>query len=221
MTGKGIPRIQLSAPEGGAGSYIDAARSAGSEPVPGYCPAPDLSCDGLLLCGGGDIACEWFSQPDRGSNPPDLARDRAEFALFRAFYRAGRPILGVCRGMQIINVALGGTLIQDLPRPLRAFHAWDRGDKVHPVSSRKGSLLHRLYGPLFPVNSAHHQGVDRLGEGLRAAAWSEGGVVEAVDLPGYPLLGVQFHPERMSYANRRPDTVDGEAVFSWFLSVCR
>lgn len=221
MTGKNVPKIQISAPEEGAGNYIDAIRSAGGEPVPGYCPAPDLSCDGLLLCGGGDIACEWFGQPNRGANPPDRARDRAEFVLFRAFYRAGRPMLGVCRGMQIINVALGGTLIQDLPRPLRAFHVWDQGDKVHPISSREGSLLHRLYAPLFPVNSAHHQGADRLGAGLRAAAWSEGGVVEAVDLPGYPLLGVQFHPERMSYANRRPDTVDGAAVFDWFLSVCR
>lgn len=219
MTGGGVPRIQLSASE--EGNYIDAVRGAGGEPVPGYCPAPDLSCDGLLLCGGGDIACEWFGQPDRGSKAPDLARDRAEFALFHAFYRAGRPILGICRGMQIINVALGGTLIQDLPRPCKAFHTWDRGDKVHPISCREGSLLHRLYGPLLPVNSAHHQGLDRLGEGLRAAAWSEGGVVEAVDLPGAPLLGVQFHPERMSYANRRPDTADGAVVFDWFLSVCR
>ena len=219
MTGKGVPRIQLSVPE--EGNYIDAVRSAGGEPVPGYCPAPDLSCDGLLLCGGGDIACEWFGQPDRGSGPPDLARDRAELILFHTFYRAGRPILGICRGMQVINVALGGTLIQDLPRPRRMFHAWDQGDKVHPIFSREGSLLHRLYGPLFPVNSAHHQGVDRLGEGLRDAAWSEGGVVEAVDLPGYPLLGVQFHPERMSFASRRPDTIDGEAIFDWFLSVCR
>ena len=214
-----MPRIQLSAPEEGADSYIDAVRSAGGEPVPGYCPDPDLSCDGLLLCGGGDIACELFGQPNRGSNPPDLARDRAELALFNAFYRAGRPILGICRGMQLINVALGGTLIQDLPR--KVFHVRDREDKIHPISSREGSLPHRLYGPLFPVNSAHHQGVDRLGEGLRAVAWSEGGVVEALDLPGYPLLGVQFHPERMSYANRRPDTADGGAVFDWFLSVCR
>lgn len=221
MTGMGVPRIQLSAQSEGADNYINAVRSAGGESVPGYCPAPDLSCDGLLLCGGEDIACELFGQPDRGSNPPDRVRDRAELALFHAFYRAGRPILGICRGMQLINVALGGTLIQDLPQPCRVFHVWDREDKVHPVSGREGSLLHRLYGPLFPVNSAHHQGVDRLGEGLRAVAWSEGGVVEAIDLPGYPLLGVQFHPERMSYANRRPDTVDGEAIFDWFLSVCR
>lgn len=221
MRGQTVPRIQISAPEEGAEHYIAAVRSAGGEPVSGYCPDPDRSCDGLLLCGGGDIAPGLFGQPSRGSHPPDLARDRAELALFHAFYGQSKPVLGICRGMQVINVALGGTLIQDLPLPQRVFHTWDRGDKVHPAASQEGSLLHRLYGPLFSVNSAHHQGVEQLGQGLRTAAWSEGGVAEALELPGYPLLGVQFHPERMSFANRRPDTVGGEPVFYWFLSLCR
>lgn len=215
-----LPKIQVSAPAEGADNYIAALRGAGAEPAAGYCPGPDLNCDGLLLCGGGDIAPELFGQEDRGSHPPDPARDKAELALFHAFSRAGKPILGICRGMQIINVALGGTLIQDLPSGLRPFHTWDGRDKVHPVMSREGSLLHRLYGPLFPVNSAHHQGLDRLGEGLRAAARSEGGIAEAIDLPGYPLLGVQFHPERMSFTLRRPDTVDGGKIFQWFVEAC-
>ena len=221
MRGLYLPKIQLSAPEDGADNYIAAIQIAGGTPVPGCCPAPDPDCSGLVLCGGGDIACELFGQPDRGSSPPDRARDQAELALFHAFYRAGKPILGICRGMQIINVALGGDLLQDLPQPWRTLHAWDGKDQVHPVSCREGSLLHKLYGPLFPVNSAHHQALDRLGAGLRAAAWSEGGVVEAVELPGRPLLGVQFHPERMTLRHRRPDTVDGSAVFEWFLSLCR
>lgn len=117
MSGANIPRLQVSVPAEGADNYTAALERAGGTPAAGYCPAPDLSCAGLVLCGGGDIACELFGQEDRGSNPPDLARDRAELALFQAFYGAGKPILGICRGMQIINVALGGTLIQDLPGP--------------------------------------------------------------------------------------------------------
>lgn len=221
MSGMNVPRLQVSAPGEGADNYTAALERAGGDPVSACCPAPDLSCAGLVLCGGGDIACEFFGQEDRGSNPPDLARDRAELALFQAFYRAGKPILGICRGMQIINVALGGTLIQDLPQPQRDFHTWEGADKIHPVACLEGSLLHRLYGPLCSVNSAHHQGLDRLGEGLRTIAWSEGGVAEAVDLPGYPLLGVQFHPERMAGPLRRPDTVDGGAILHWFLEICR
>lgn len=215
------PKIQLSGEQGRTDNYAAAVRGAGGEPRPGCCPQPDLSCDGLLLCGGGDIEPARYGQGNKGSNPPDKARDRAELALFQAFYEAGKPILGICRGMQLINVALGGTLIQDLPPEQKIFHTSAQGDLVHPVFSPEGSVLNRLYGPLFHVNSAHHQAVDRLGGGLRAAAWSESGFAEAIDLPGRVLLGVQFHPERMSFGKRRLDTADGAALFAWFLEACR
>ena len=146
---------------------------------------------------------------------------KRELALFQAFYGAGKPILGICRGMQLINVALGGTLIQDLPQEQKAFHCGGKADMVHPLRALEGSVLHRLYGPVFSVNSSHHQALGRLGRGLRATAWSESGFPEAVELPGYPLLGVQFHPELMSFGRRRPDTVDGAPIFSWFLALCR
>lgn len=214
-------RIQVSGELGRTDNYSAAIRGAGGDPVPGYCPAPDLSCAGLVLCGGGDIESIRYGQGDRGSQPPDKARDRAELALFRAFYEAGKPILGICRGMQLINVALGGSLIQDLPPEQKIFHISVQGDLVHPVFSPEGSALNRLYGPVFSVNSAHHQALDQLGEGLRAVAWSESGFVEALDLPDYPLLGVQFHPERMAFGKRRLDTVDGAAIFAWFLDACR
>ncbi len=221
MTAMGRIRIQVSGGPGRADNYSAAIRSAGGEPAPGYCPAPDLSCAGLVLCGGGDIESVHYGQGNRGSQPPDKDRDRAELALFRAFYEAGRPVLGICRGMQLINVALGGSLIQDLPPEQKIFHVSAQGDVVHPVFSPEGSGLKRMYGPIFSVNSAHHQALDQLGEGLRAIAWSESGFVEAVDLPGYPLLGVQFHPERMAFGKRRLDTVDGAAIFAWFLEACR
>ena len=213
--------IQVSGEAGHTDNYCAALRGAGGEPLAGCCPAPDLSCGGLLLCGGGDLESALYGQENRGSQPPDRERDRAELALFRAFFEAGKPILGICRGMQLINVALGGTLIQDLPAEQRPFHGGGKGDRVHPVRALEGSLLHSLYGPVFSVNSSHHQAVDRLGSGLRATAWAESGFAEGVDLPGYPLLGVQFHPERMAFGKRRLDTVDGAAIFAWFVDTCR
>lgn len=212
--------IQLSGEAGHLDNYCAAIRGAGGEPSAGCCPRPDLACSGLVLCGGGDIEYIHYDREDRGSQPPDRERDRAELELFRAFYQAGKPILGICRGVQLINVALGGALIQDLPPGQRVFHAGE-GDAVHPVRAEEGSVLRRLYGPVFPVNSSHHQALGRLGRGLRDTAWSESGFPEAVELPGYPLLGVQFHPERMSFGRRRPDTVDGAPIFSWFLALCR
>ena len=137
------------------------------------------------------------------------------------FSQAGKPILGICRGMQVINVALGGDLIQDLPADQRVFHGNGDEELVHPIRSLEGSLLHQLYGPLFPVNSIHHQAVHRLGEGLRAIAWSESGFAEAIDCPGRPIFGVQFHPERMAFSHRRPDTIDGAPILSHFLTLCR
>ena len=221
MTALYRPRIQLSTGTESCENYRAAILAAGGEPLDGYCPAPDLSCDGLLLCGGGDIESTLYGQEDRGSQPPDRERDRAELALFHAFFDAGKPILGICRGMQLINVALGGTLIQDLPPEQKIFHTSALGDLVHPVFSPEGSALNKLYGPVFSVNSAHHQALDQLADGLKATAWSESGVIEAVELPGYPMLGVQFHPERMAFGKRRLDTVDGAAVFAWFLGLCR
>lgn len=213
--------IQVSLPRKGGSSYLAALEGSGARPVAGLCPAPDLHCAGLLLTGGGDLDWTLFADQDRGSQPPDRERDLAELVLCRAFLAAGRPILGICRGMQVLNVALGGDLIQDLSPDLRPFHTRTGGDQIHPIRCREGSFLHRLYGPLFPVNSSHHQAVARLGEGLRAAAWSEGGVAEALELPGRPVLGVQFHPERMAFGRRRPDTVDGAPLFTHFLSLCR
>lgn len=164
-------RIQISGAQGRTARYEAAVRRAGGQPVVGCCPRPDLTCGGLLLCGGGDLAPAWYGAADRGSGPPDLDRDRSELALVRAYLSAGRPILGICRGLQVLNVALGGTLIQDLGDGLRPFHQGER-DLWHPIRTVPDSLLHQLWGGHILVNSAHHQAADRLGEGLRRTAWS-------------------------------------------------
>jgi len=201
-------------------NYCRALTAAGGTPCPGYCQPPDLSCAGLVLCGGGDIDSRLYGQENRGSDPPDRARDRAELALFQAFYEAGKPILGICRGMQVINVALGGDLIQNLPPDALPFHGRAERDLVHPVRTAEGALLRRLFGPVFPVNSAHHQAVDRLGGGLSAAAWAESGFPEAVEHVSRPVYGVQFHPERMSFSLRRPDAADASPLLRFFLERC-
>lgn len=202
-------------------NYERAIAAVGGIPVSGYCPAVDTSYDGLLLCGGSDVDPSCFGQANQGSEGIDHDRDSAELALIKAYMALGKPILAICRGHQILNVALGGTLIQDLPADLRLFHRREEtADKVHAVRAEESSFFGRTYGSLFHVNSAHHQAVDRLGEGLRPVLWSEGGVVEAMEYKTLPILCTQFHPERMSFENRRADTVDGAPVFQWFIKQC-
>lgn len=214
------PNILISTGGGDAGNYLDALRAAGGAGEAQYLPAPDLSYRGLLLAGGADMNPALFGQRNHGSRSIDRARDQAELALLDAFCGAGKPVLAICRGHQVVNVWLGGSLIQDLGPGVVPFHQREEGDQVHVIQAEKGSLLHRLYGPLFPVNSSHHQGLGRLGRGLRTSAWSENGVVEAAEHESLPLICVQFHPERMTGALARSDTVDGGALFQVFVDLC-
>lgn len=215
------PRILISTGGGNAANYLAAIEAAGGVGDARYLPAPDLSYDGLLLTGGDDMDPALFGQVNRGSRGIDRARDEAELALLDAFLGADKPVLAICRGHQVVNVWLGGDLIQDLGSGLAPFHQKGEGDQIHLVRGLEGSLLHRLYGPVFPVNSSHHQGLGRLGRGLTASARSEGGVIEAVEHDTLPLISVQFHPERMTGALARPDTVDGGAIFRAFVELCK
>ena len=171
--------------------YCSAVLQAGGEPCAAYSPAPDPGCAGLLLCGGGDLDPALFGQENGGSHPPDPVQDRAELALARYYLQAGKPVLGICRGMQVLNVALGGTLIQDLP-PAQTQRHLGQGDqdRIHPISLAPGGFLEKLYGGSLTVNSWHHQAVDRLGEGLVPSAWAAEGVLEALELRDKPVFGV-------------------------------
>ena len=215
------PNILISTGGGNAANYLDAVAAAGGRGAARYLPEPDLAYDGLLLAGGGDMDPALFGQADRGSREIDPARDRAELALLDAFFGSGKPVLAICRGHQVVNVWLGGDLVQDLDPALAPFHGGGKEDRVHPVRAEAGSLLHRLYGPVLAVNSSHHQALGRLGKGLTVTARSEGGVIEAAEHESLPLISVQFHPERMTGARARPGTVDGRAIFRAFLDMVR
>lgn len=216
------PRILLSGSAGDRSNYEHAISEAGGEVLSGYCPAVDLSCAGLILSGGGDVHPSRFGQENLGSVEIDLARDEAEFRLAEAFLAAGKPVLGICRGHQVLNVALGGTLIQDLGPERNLFHrrGQEEKDRIHPVRSAPGSLFEALYGPVFLVNSSHHQALGQIGRGLFPVLWSESGVVEGLVHASLPVFSVQFHPERMAFGHQRTDTADGTLLFQHFVSLC-
>lgn len=177
-------------------------------------------CDGLLLSGGGDIDPKRYGAKNLGSTNIDETTDAQELELVRAFSVTNRPILGICRGLQVVNVAFGGDLIQDIKTA--STHQWTErtGDQVHPVTAEEGSFLQTLYGNGFRVNSAHHQAVGKLAQGLAVSAKAKDGVIEAIECKAKRIYAVQFHPERMSFHHRRPDTVDGRFLFEWFLNLC-
>ena len=162
-----------------------------------------LTCDGLLLPGGGDMDPKFYGQeriPACGE--PNLLRDAAEPLLLRAFLAADKPVLGICRGIQVMNAVLGGDLYQDI-KPFEHLPHNDHWAKVHTVTVRRGTLLSRILGQdTVLVNSQHHQAVDRVAPGFTLAALSEDGIVEAIEKPDARFcLGVQWHPEWLSDAD--------------------
>ncbi|HEY3216167.1 MAG TPA: gamma-glutamyl-gamma-aminobutyrate hydrolase family protein [Candidatus Eisenbacteria bacterium] len=186
--------------------YLEMVASLGAAPVilPVHVkPSPEVlrRLDGLMLTGGGDVDPAIYGQ-ERGPRTEgvDPDRDRFEIEMVREALDRDLPILAICRGIQVLNVSLGGSLTQDLPSELdgrvnhRDVERWDRGS--HVVRTDPESRLGSLLGGQAPVNSIHHQGVDRIGRGLRPVGWAEDGVVEAVELPEARFcLGVQWHPE--------------------------
>ena len=154
--------------------------------------------DALLLAGGSDLDPATYGaepQPETDANWPD--RDAFEVSMTRGAIDRGMPVLGVCRGMQSLNVALGGTLVQHLDEPLH-LHTWGAFSD-HEVQLEPGSLAARATGSeRLSVKSHHHQGLDELGDGLRASGWSvPDDLIEAIELPGREgfALGVLWHPE--------------------------
>lgn len=203
-------------------NYENALRNLGAAPRLITKDCDPAGFDGLLIPGGDDVNPNRFGQENCGSEGIDDLLDAMQLAVLDRFVKSKKPVFGICRGHQLINIYFGGDLIQDLGAK-NACHRRQKDskeDRVHLVHAVKNSFLQQLYGDDFVTNSSHHQSVDRVGGGLVTAAVSEDGVNEALYHEQLPVWSVQFHPERMCFAHRREDTVDGSAVLAFFLRQC-
>jgi putative glutamine amidotransferase len=202
-------------------AYVHSIAQAGAIPIlltppigPDGAGAALEPLDGLVLTGGHDLDPQWYAaHPSPALGPVDPQRDAFELALFRAARQRGLPILGICRGLQLVNVAMGGTLYQDLPseQPGAIHHdpPVARDARTHPITLRQGSRLQgALETGVLMTNSFHHQAIRDLAPGLVVTARAEDGVIEGVegseDDDGW-LLAVQWHPEEFHHAPDSPD----------------
>ncbi|MEV0907996.1 gamma-glutamyl-gamma-aminobutyrate hydrolase family protein [Streptomyces hokutonensis] len=209
--------------------YVGHVQRAGGAAV--LLPEGDLDCvapvlegvDGLVIIGGRDLdPASYGRRPDGRSTDVSRSADAFEIALCRTALREHIPVLAICRGMQVLNAALGGTLSEDVADQTSTRHMAEGGSPEqvlgfrHPVSAVPDSVLHALYGPRFTVNSIHHQCLLDVAPGLAVTARSDDGIVEGVQSEGSgePLaVGVQWHPEKLA---------DGAPLFDWLTgAACR
>lgn len=186
-------------------SYGNAVAGAGGTAIMALDPRlfqeyTDMA-DALVLTGGVDVHPGRYRDifmdfdPNSGLPTPyvnSVTRDSMDILLCQAFLKAGKPILGIGRGMQVINVVFGGTLYQDIPIVLQIPHAMGVDHTIHTT---EGSAMHKLLGTTAIVNSYHHQAVKQVGSGLKVTAKAEDGIIEALEHESLPVFGVQWHPE--------------------------
>lgn len=185
-------------------TYIDAIVAAKGEPIILTPHSNDIKSlakrlDGLLLQGGGDIHPKYFGEKINKKIPLSLspeARTKFDLHLLETFIPLRKPIFGICLGSQTINVALGGTILQDIP--MQSPHARDHRKGKHPTFIHSTSKLHDIVKQKRIItNTHHHQSMQKLGKGLMISAQCDDGIVEAIESPRHPfLLGIQWHPER-------------------------
>jgi len=223
---EGVERVRLNA------AYVRALESVGLVPI--VVPPLETAAGavrvldavaGLVLSGGEDVdPSRYGATPHPELGPVNCARDETELALLARARELGMPTLAICRGIQVVNVGLGGTLIQDLPSERRdvEVHEVDdeRDTRVHGVRLDSASRLASILGvDALAVNSIHHQAVDRLGEAMRVSARADDGTVEGVesDDPSWWMVGVQWHPEELTTT---PEPWD-RRLFRAFAAACR
>lgn len=196
-------------------NYVRYVSAAGLEPMVALRPADVAQCDALLLPGGGDITPAFFGEKNHGSRNIDTELDILQLQALELYIRGGKPVLGICKGMQIINVGLGGAIIQDMDTA--DLHRYRDGDQYHATAIEPSSWLYDLYGDSLTVNSAHHQSVGRLGQGLRVVQrCTADECPEALVHESLPILGVQWHPERLPASGATPS---GGNVLSYLVSL--
>ena len=159
--------------------------------------------DGLLVPGGIDIDPAMYGESDYACDYTDISFDREQTAIIDKFVNAGKPILGVCRGFELLNVYFGGSLYQDV----------DGHRSSHTVTSKAGSALYEACGSGFTVSSAHHQAIKALGSGLIDTQWAPDGIIEAAEHVSLPIIGVLWHPEWSGSS--------GYALLRYFLNMCQ
>lgn len=204
-------------------TYTDAIFNAGGIPIItcDHC-AEEMAqlCDGLLLTGGADMDPELYGEtPLNDSVKPLPERTAFEKPLFEAFLKIGKPIMGICRGSQLINVCMGGTLYQDLVEQKGYVHM--NGSIRHEVYAEEGSVLYKLFGKQFRTNSTHHQAVKELAPGFHVTARSIEGIVEAYEHDTLPILATQFHPERLTGILWDDRTPDFKPYFEHFINMVK
>lgn len=191
-------------------NYLKAAELAGAQPE-AMAPAEDLEtamenlrgASAFVLPGGGDVDPSMYGMEKKPKcGTPDLARDRSDVFYLRAAMELDMPILAICRGFQLLNAFLGGTLVQDIPDEIATeiSHSdpeW-KERREHAIRIEPGSVLFRIYGRSdVTVNSSHHQALDRVADGIRVTAWAPDGIPEGYECDrGRFILGTQFHPEK-------------------------
>jgi gamma-glutamyl-gamma-aminobutyrate hydrolase PuuD len=210
------------------GSYLRALRDAGGEPVvlaPSWerVRASDrlpASCAGLLLTGGGDVSPELYGgRPGAGADEADPLRDAFELALLADAAARALPVLAICHGMQLLNIARGGSLAQRLEPAIAPHHGTREQYTQHPVRLRRDSrLAAALRADAFASCSSHHQqAIARLGDGLAETGWSDDGLCEAIEDAGSRwVVGVQWHPE-----DTAAEDPEQRRVFSAFVAAAR
>ena len=177
--------------------------------------------DGLLLPGGVDINPARYGQENTASEDINDALDELQLTVLDAFVKARKPVLGICKGHQLINVYFGGTLIQDIPTAPAHSRMGSDVDKRHFVEAGQDSWIAAVYGKRVFTNSSHHQAIGRLGNGLViAAVCPDDQVPEAIIHETIPVFGVQWHPERMCLKYADAELADGLRIFRFFRGIC-
>ena len=192
-------------------TYIQAIKSAGGLPI--ILPLVKSKsiikdyislCDGFLFCGGEDITPLLFGEePNYGIGRTDISLDLFQIRLMKSALESQKPILAICRGMQILNVACGGTIIQDLEQTNLEIinhmqNSHSRRDISHKVFFKSKTRMQQLLGNFAYTNSFHHQAIDRVGDGLIVSGSTGDNIIEAIEMPSHPMvIGVQWHPENM------------------------
>ena len=206
-------------------NYFAAVTAAKGEVVPfdPYVKGQDIkalvgSVDGILLPGGVDLQPFYYHEENIACGKMDPTLDEFEMTVVKEAVAAAKPILGICRGLQLLNVFFGGSLYQDI-FCAKSHKRTESDDNVHETLVDKGGFIYDIYGKekIF-VNSAHHQAVKELGEDIVPVQYSKEKIVEAFYHKTKPIWAVQWHPERMCLDNARTDTEDGLKLFEFFIS---